>query len=173
MYSLRLMSTAVLFNGDDMLMMKRSPTRTLSPGKWAGVGGHLEPAEIGDPRAACLREIEEETGLRPEDIEELELRYILLRLNGSDLRQQFVYVGRTKRRDVSLTEEGELHWIPRSEILNRDLPYVFQTLLAHWLTEGPSQRLWMGTATLLPDDGTAGGPRPHIQWVPVVDPRLV
>lgn len=189
MYTLRLMSTAVLFNGDDMLMMKRSPNRTLSPGKWAGIGGHLEPSEIGDPLAACLREIEEETGLRPEDIEGLELRYILLRLNGRDLRQQFVYVGRTGRRDVSATEEGELHWVPRGEILSKDIPYVFRTLLEHWLDSGPSEPLWMGTATLednapapasalepappVPASGFAPAPAPAIRWIPVRDPGLV
>lgn len=182
MYSLRLMAVAMLFNGNDMLMMKRSPSRTLSPGNWAGIGGHLEPAEIGDPRAACLREVEEETGLRPEDIEGLELRYILLRLNGTDLRQQFVYVGRSKRRDVATTEEGELHWIPREEILHRDIPYVFKTLLGHWLTEGPGERLWMGTATLddrdrdrdrdQNQDEDEAEPRPSIRWVPVRDPGL-
>lgn len=169
MYTLRLMSVAMLFNGGDMLMMKRSPDRTLSPGKWAGIGGHLEPAEIGDPRSACLREVEEETGLRPEDIDGLELRYILLRLNGLDLRQQFVYAGRALRRDVTPTEEGELHWIPRDEILNRDIPFVFRTLLAHWLSEGPSERLWMGTATL---DRSGGTDVPAIVWVPVTDPQL-
>ncbi|MDF2927290.1 MAG: hypothetical protein K0R57_6204 [Paenibacillaceae bacterium] len=41
-HSLRLMSVALLCHGDELLMMKRSPLRTLSPGKWAGIGGHLE-----------------------------------------------------------------------------------------------------------------------------------
>ncbi|WP_438444307.1 NUDIX domain-containing protein [Gorillibacterium sp. sgz5001074] len=171
MYTLRLMAVAMLFNGGDMLMMKRSPNRTLSPGMWAGVGGHLEPSELGDPRAACLREVEEETGLRPEEIRDLELKYILLRLNGTDLRQQFVYTGRTDRRDVATTEEGELHWIPKEEILNRDLPFVFRSLLAHWLSEEPSDAVWMGTATL--EDAGSGHPeepRPVIRWVPVRDP---
>jgi 8-oxo-dGTP diphosphatase len=113
--------------------------------------------------------VEEETGLKPADIEDLELRYILLRLNGRDLRQQFVYVGRTCRRDVATTEEGELHWIPRSEILNRDIPYVFRTLLAHWLTAGPSEPLWMGTATI---DRNEDAEAPSIIWVPVADPLL-
>jgi 8-oxo-dGTP diphosphatase len=169
LYTLRLMSVAVLFNGDDMLMMKRSPNRTLSPGKWAGIGGHLEPAELGDPRTACLREVEEETGLQPEDIEDLELRYILLRLNGNDLRQQFVYVGRTRHRHVRDTDEGVLHWVPRTEILNRDIPFVFKTLLQHWLETERSEQLWMGTATL---DLSGGTDTPSIVWVPVVDPKL-
>nr|WP_246590779.1 hypothetical protein [Paenibacillus sophorae] len=32
--------------------MKRSLKRTLSPGFWAAVGGHLEPHEINDRAAA-------------------------------------------------------------------------------------------------------------------------
>jgi 8-oxo-dGTP diphosphatase len=187
-YTLRLMSVAVLFHGDHMLMMKRSPNRTLSPGKWAGIGGHLEPAEIGDPYAACLREVEEETGLRPEDIEGLELRYILLRLNGRDLRQQFVYVGRALKREVTPTDEGELHWIHMNDVLNRDIPYVFRTVLQHWLQgDGPSEPLWMATATLeaapkpdgsdkadaiAPED-TNAAMMPAFSFVPIRDPGLV
>lgn len=57
MHTLRLIAVALLVNGDDLLMMKRSPVRSISPGKWAGIGGHLEPSEIGNPKAACLRRL--------------------------------------------------------------------------------------------------------------------
>lgn len=159
MYTLRLIAVAMLFHEDRLLMMKRSPNRTLSPGQWAGIGGHLEPYEMAAPLAACLREVEEETGLTPGDIEGLELRYIVTRLSGTDLRQQFVFTGRAKTDKLSLTEEGELHWIPRDQILDRDIPYVYRSLLEHYLQYGAAGGLWAGTATLSGQTEDADGAR--------------
>jgi 8-oxo-dGTP diphosphatase len=128
----RVMSTATLFNGNDMLMMKRSPNRTLNPGMWASVGGHLEPEEIGDPELACYREIEEETGMTRSCILDLKLQYVLLRLNRSEFRQQFVYTAYTSTREVWQTDEGELYWIPREQVLDREIPFIFHKLLEHY-----------------------------------------
>lgn len=161
----RIMAAAMLFNGNDMLMMKRSPHRTLNPGMWAAVGGHLEPEEIGDPEKAVLREIHEETGLLPEEIDGLHLQYILLRLNQQEVRQQFIYTAYTTRRNVSLTDEGELHWIARDQVLHRNIPFIFHTLLAHYFEHGPSEHIWVGTA------GYAGDGRPAVHWTELIDPR--
>lgn len=171
-HTLRLISVALLWHGDELLMMKRSMERTLSPGKWAGVGGHLEPWEINDPLAACLREVQEETGLRAEDVEDLKLRYILMRLNKYDLRQQFIYEGRARTKDIIQTDEGTLHWIPRSLILDRDLPFVFRELLKHRLGAEEDDTVWMGIATGDPVPGSGNGAGPQINWVPIVDPGL-
>ncbi|MDT2287821.1 NUDIX hydrolase [Paenibacillus larvae] len=54
------------------------------------VGGHVEPGEIRNPRAACLREIQEETGIEENQIKQFRLQYILIRLNQQELRQQFL-----------------------------------------------------------------------------------
>lgn len=53
-----------LTRGARVLMLHRSnpPNR----GLWNGVGGHLNPAE--SPRAACLREVQEETGFVLPDV---------------------------------------------------------------------------------------------------------
>lgn len=53
----RLMTNAFLLNGEKMLVMKRSNNKKIAPGLWTGVGGHIEPQEINDPEASCLREI--------------------------------------------------------------------------------------------------------------------
>lgn len=170
MIKLRLLAAAMLFHGGELLMMKRSPHRTLSPGMWGIIGGHMEPREIGDPRATVLREIEEETGLRPADVQDLSLRYILIRLNGLEIRQQFIYVGRALKREVADTEEGELHWVPRSELLDRELPFVFRPLLEHYLSEPDSGLVWLGTAGAdIMEDGTR---RPYVHWQPVTDPGV-
>jgi len=168
---LRMLSVALLWNSrDELLMMKRSPLRTLSPGLWGAVGGHMEPDELNDPRAACMREVFEETGLTEGDIAELELRYVLLRLNGAEIRQQFFYIGRTNCDPRVATSEGELHWVARAEVLNRPLPFIFRMLLEHHLSHGvaPGGHPWVGTAGLNGLDHAPG-----VLWTPLVDPRQV
>lgn len=160
----RMMATAMLFNGNDLLMMKRSLTRTLNPGMWAAVGGHLEPEEINDPQAACLREIFEETGLRETDITNLHLQYILIRLNQHEIRQQFIYTARTTRRDVLQTDEGVLHWIPREQVLDRNIPFIFHSLLEHYYANGPASHIWVGTA------GSDERNNATVHWTILVDP---
>jgi 8-oxo-dGTP diphosphatase len=163
----RMMATAMLFNGNDLLMMKRSLSRTLNPGMWASVGGHLEPEEINDPRTACLREIHEETGLQEHEIQDLHLQYILLRLNQNEIRQQFIYTATTSRRDIVQTDEGVLHWIPREQILEREIPFIFHTLLEHYLIHGHAPHIWVGTA------GYNDLAKPVVQWTALVDPLIL
>ena len=163
----RMLATAMLFNGNDLLMMKRSMTRTLNPGMWAAVGGHLEPEELNDPRMACLREIYEETGLAEHEIHDLHLQYILLRLNQNEVRQQFIYTARTARRDILQTDEGVLHWIPLDQVLNRKIPFIFHSLLEHYFTHGPTAHIWVGSA------GFDHESRPVVQWTPLLDPMTL
>jgi 8-oxo-dGTP diphosphatase len=162
---LRLMSTAVLFNGNDLLMMERAKTRHLSPGMWAAVGGHVEPEEINYPIQACYREIEEETGLSPSSIESLTLRYVLIRRRDGEIRQQMVYIGRTLSRTVIQTREGVLHWIPIEKVFDREIPYIYRSLLEHYFRFGPSPYPWMGVVGA--DSETFANPT--VIWTPMVD----
>ncbi|MEC0269825.1 MULTISPECIES: NUDIX hydrolase [Paenibacillus] len=169
MITLRMMSTALLWNSrNELLMMKRSLTRTLSPGLWAAIGGHLEPDELNNPRAACLREIWEETGIEHDEIQGLRLQYILLRLNGQEVRQQFFYVGSTDVNPRITTPEGELHWVPKDLVLERPLPFIFRNLLEHYLDVGPTTTPWIGSAGVNEQSHL-----PTIHWHPFVDPMEV
>ncbi|MBP1996784.1 NUDIX domain-containing protein [Paenibacillus eucommiae] len=169
MITLRMMSTALLMNSrDELLMMKRSLTRTLSPGLWAAVGGHLEPHELNNPRAACLREIDEETGITNTEITGLHMQYVLIRLNKNEVRQQFFYIGRTDKNPTRETDEGELHWIARDEILNRPLPYIFRCLLEHYFQFGDTPYPWIGSSGLQAESG-----EPIIHWNPLLDPEQI
>ena len=60
-------------------MMKRSKSSRIFPDFWVPVGGHMEPDEINDPLKACLREVYEETGIKENNLKDLELRYITVR----------------------------------------------------------------------------------------------
>ncbi|MDF2670167.1 MAG: hydrolase [Paenibacillus sp.] len=163
----RLIAAAILFNGNDVLMMKRSERRTLNPGLWATVGGHVEGYELANPIQACVREITEETGFEPQDVHELTLRYILMRNNRGEFRQQFIYVGSVTRRDFHQTDEGELHWIPFEELLNRPLPYIFRATLEHFQFNRFSPHVWFGSAirSLELDE-------PLVIWTPLTDPMM-
>jgi 8-oxo-dGTP diphosphatase len=162
---LRLMATAVLFHGDELLMMERAKTRQLSPGMWAAVGGHVEMNELNHPMDACYREIEEETGLGRSDIEDLTLRYILVRRKETEIRQQMVYVGRTCTKSVIQTREGVLHWIPIREVFDREIPYIYRSLLEHYFRFGPSPYPWLGVAGADPETLT----KPTVVWTPMID----
>lgn len=133
MITLRSMSVAFLMNEQDFLLMKRSAGRKLMPGIWAGVGGHLEPEEINEPETACLREIYEETGLTKNQLSDLELKYILLRRSRDEIRIQYVYFAKTTTRQVKPTEEGELYWIKRGELFDRDFSATTGFVLKHYL----------------------------------------
>jgi len=86
------MATAFLTYEGDVLMMKKTKSRLFAFPFWAAPGGHLEPSEMNDPRTACLRELEEETGLRESDIDDLKLRYILLRRKEDEIWQLAVVI---------------------------------------------------------------------------------
>ncbi len=163
MIRLRQMAAAFLFNGDDLLLMKRADTRELAPGLWAPVGGHLEPAELNDPAAACLREIGEETGLDRAALTDFRLRYVINRLKGEEIRLQYIYFGRTLTREVATTREGELHWIPRELVFRRELAAVSRLLLEHYFTVGRFDgKIYVGTMA-------ASGREPKVDWAELAD----
>lgn len=159
------MSTAFLLSDDKFLMMKRAENRVFNPGIWAGVGGHLEKEEISNPFASCLREIEEETGLTSNDISGLKLRYIIHRLSSknNEIRQQYVYFGNALRREVTQTDEGQLHWIESSKLLSlksaRTTFFIFQ----HYLDKGKeSSDIFVGSVF-------NGNQEARVCWTPLQD----
>lgn len=119
-----------VFNGEDVLLMKRGPNRRVFPNRYNGVGGHLERNE--DPTTGARREIHEETGLVVQD----------LRLRGVyniDAGEQtgivlYVYTAYSVSRDFRDTSgEGTLHWVGRDAVLAldlvEDLPHILPRIL--------------------------------------------
>ena len=76
---LRNMTAIYLFKGEKILLLYRQGGRVVN-NVWTGsADGHFENNELNDAKACVLRELNEELGLQPEDIDGLTLRYITLR----------------------------------------------------------------------------------------------
>ena len=75
-----------IFNGDEILLIHRIGSRVFTGSLWAGIGGHFENEELNDPTACVLRELSEETGLIKNDICDLQLKYITIRMATDEIR---------------------------------------------------------------------------------------
>lgn len=159
------MTAAYLFNGSRVLLIHKPNSRLNEGTYWSGLGGHMEAEELNEPKVTCLREINEEAGLQAEDIEGLELKYILLRIKEREIRQQFVYMGKTKRLDVSPSEEGELHWMEQSDLLGLRMSAINSFMLEHYLLTPNREGITVGT--IIQDDNGA----PCMQWAEMKDPQ--
>ncbi|MCL2495279.1 MAG: NUDIX hydrolase [Oscillospiraceae bacterium] len=124
---------AFLKRNNEYLLMLRAADRKFLPNTWSNVGGGMESHECENPQAACLREIKEETGIDAGEIRNLALRYIIVRQRGSCVGHTYVYFGETDAEPSVTTDEGTVHWIPESELLNRTLSVTFRAMLEHYL----------------------------------------
>ncbi|MBO9610525.1 MAG: NUDIX domain-containing protein [Paenibacillaceae bacterium] len=160
------MATAFLFRGDEVLLMRKANSRIADRPFWSGLGGHVEAVELNHPRSACLREIYEESGFAESELSELRLRYLLLRIKGDEIRQQFVYFGTTARSDFVNSEEGELHWVRRAEVLGLPMSAIVRAMLAYDFERADSSGIRVGTIT----SGKDGAPL--MQWAELNDPLV-
>lgn len=160
------MATAFLFRGDEVLLMKKQPGRISDEAFWSGLGGHLESSELNHPRSACLREIFEESGVRESDLTELRLRYLLLRIKGDEIRQQFVYFGATTRSGFTNSDEGELHWVKKDDAPSLPMSAIVRLMLAYDFERADSSGIRVGTIT----SGEDGAPL--MQWAELNDPLV-
>ncbi|MDR2687329.1 MAG: NUDIX hydrolase [Oscillospiraceae bacterium] len=137
---------AFLRRGDEYLLMLRAPDRKFLPDTWSNIGGGVERDEYETPRAACLREIEEETGITAGEIRNLRLRYIVMRRAGDYIRQNYVYFGETDAEPSIATVEGTVHWVPESQLLDRKYSATFRAMLEHYLRTPDPARVVVGAA---------------------------
>lgn len=119
-------------NGDDVLLMKRSPNRRVFPNQYNGLGGHIERNE--DPLSGARREIREESGL---EVDDLTLRSVHNIDAGADTGiLLLVYTARATSRDFNKTgdDEGTLEWVPIDRLdeydLVEDLPIILSKLFS-------------------------------------------
>ena len=119
-----------VFNGNDVLLMKRAPHKRVFPNQYNGLGGHIERDE--DPLTGARREIKEESGL---DVYDLKLRSVHNIDAGADSGIiLFVYTAESDSRDfVNEGSEGNLEWVSVASLsdydLVEDLPIILPKLL--------------------------------------------
>ena len=106
-----------VLNGDDILLMKRSPHKRIFPNRYNGVGGHIERDE--DPLTSARREIKEESGLNVRDVR-LKAIYNIDAGEATGILL-FVFTAVSDSRAVNANDEGTLQWVPRGEIFSLDL----------------------------------------------------
>ncbi|MGC2873811.1 NUDIX domain-containing protein [Ihubacter sp. mB4P-1] len=144
---LRNMTAIYISRGSEMLMLYRIGSRVVEP-SWCGIGGHFEQTELNDPKACVLRELFEEINLGENDLENLQLRYVTLRLKKGEIRQNYYYFA-TLREDVELTmesEEGRVCWIPFDELLEKEMPLTAKQMLRHYMSVGRfNDKLYSGS----------------------------
>ncbi len=117
-----------ILNGDDVLLMQRGLHKKAFPGRYNGIGGHVERDE--DIYSSALREINEETGLTVHNL-------IVRGTMHIDAGQPtgillFVFTATSDTRTVTDCVEGTLHWIALDRIhelpLVDDLPLLIERL---------------------------------------------
>jgi 8-oxo-dGTP diphosphatase len=113
---------ALLRGGDRYLMLQRSPSKRFAPNRWTGIGGRVEPHELDDLNAAALREIAEETGIPPHQVQHLALHRVLLQQRqGHPITVLLYFTGEVDPVELSSTDEGTLHWLTETELESIDI----------------------------------------------------
>ena len=107
-----------VFNGDDVLMLKRDAGKRVFPNQYNGLGGHVERDE--DVRSSALREIKEESGLT---VHSLRLRGIHnIDAGAASGILLFIFTAISDSRDLLPdSPEGRLGWISIDNVLDYDL----------------------------------------------------
>lgn len=115
-----------VLHGDDVLLIQRARHKRLFPGKVNGVGGHVEAGE--GVAASARREIWEETGLEVNDLWLAGVVHVDGSLGQADALADgtmpgvlvLVFTAQADSRAVRASEEGELIWVPLSQVHGLD-----------------------------------------------------
>jgi len=117
-------------HGDEVLLLRGSPTKPIWPNKYNGVGGHVEASE--DVYTAAIREMREETGL---DVSDVRLRGVINIDTGEETGIiLFVFTAQARGREARPSPEGTLEWVRRDRLatleLVEDLPELLSRVMA-------------------------------------------
>lgn len=160
------MAVAFLQNEEqEVLFLQKKAKNTFFAGHLVPIGGHIDGDEINDPKKACIREIEEETGIKGDCIEELKLRYIVHRLkDNQEIRIQYVFFGNiSKNSTLTESDEGSLEWLDYMEIPNRNVSATTIEIAKHSLELGIStEDVYIGSMKSLNGN-------PEITWALLED----
>lgn len=131
-------------HGDKVLLLKGAPDKRIWPGKYNGIGGHVESGET--VQQAALREIAEETGLTA--IEDLTLRGVInIATEDPHLGiMLFIFTAVSPSEEISGSHEGTPEWVNWQEIdpslMVADLPVLLPRMLSPSPTAPFFARYW-------------------------------
>ncbi len=143
------MTSVYLLNRDKILLLYRIGSRVVNNSYVGSAGGHFEKEELNDAMACVLRELNEETGLVKEDIENLALRYVTLRMKDNEIRQNYYFFANliSTYKEIS-SNEGHLEWVDYKNISLLEMPYTAKYVIDHFLKVGRNTTcLYGGIAT--------------------------
>jgi len=133
---LRNMTSVYFVRGEELLCLYRIGSRVANEKYVGAAGGHFEQEELNCPRACVLREMKEELGLEAQDLSQLQLRYITLRLVQGEIRQNYYYFAQLKDEKPLSSTEGVLRWVPFSQVSELVMPISAKHMILHYLQEG-------------------------------------
>lgn len=146
---LRNMTSLYLFRRGKVLLLYRQGGRVVDR-VWTGsAGGHFEKDELNDAKACVLRELSEELKLKPEDVENLTLRYVTLRKTRGEIRQNYYFIANLKEgvgEDLT-SNEGTCKWFSPDEILSLEMPFTAKRVVEHFCQVGrDTDKTYVGVA---------------------------
>ena len=146
---LRNMTAIYLLKGEKVLLLYRKGGRVVTD-VWTGsAGGHFEGFELNDARACVLREMREEIGLGEDDLIDMRMRYVTLRLKNGEIRENYYFFAQLKpgAEIAQGCGEGRLEWADMDTVLERKMPHTAWYMLEHYLREGRHTDLLYGGVT--------------------------
>ncbi len=128
-------TTLCYIRNDSNTLLLRRDVADSTDEKWIPPGGKFEPGET--PEECVVREVYEETGLILTDAR---LRGILTFVRYRDGQPThtttcFVFESFAFTGDPKSSAEGEVHWVPDSDLLTLELPASDHIFLP-WIYEG-------------------------------------
>lgn len=144
---LRNMTSLYLTGANGVLCLYRIGSRVADKMYIGSAGGHFEAEELNDAKACVLREAYEELGVREDELEDLKLRYITLRLKNGEVRQNYYFFAHLREDKPLESTEGTLHWIPFSEVPSLKMPSSAKHMILHYLKQGRfDEQLYAGVS---------------------------
>lgn len=142
---LRNMTSLYLVSDTHVLCLYRIGSRVADRKYIGSAGGHFEQGEYNDAKKCVLRELEEELGIREENVAGLRLRYITYRLKDGEIRQNYYFFGRLKEDRPLTSTEGLLQWIHFAQIPGLEMPLSAKHMILHYLETGRfDEKLYAG-----------------------------
>lgn len=135
---LRNMASVYLMRDNKVLLLYRQGGSVANE-LWIGsAGGHFDNEELNDATACVLREMNEELGLCPSDINGLTLRYITLRRTNGEIRQNYYFFAQLAEYidDKLSSNEGVCKWFSLDDIAFLEMPFTAKYVMQHFCSIG-------------------------------------